>query len=97
MVDVGDGSVDSCACTWLTDPTPSRPLSPSVLGNWVGIHRKPLALMRNLLETRRNSDISPDVSIINNIAEQELVRFMRCGFDVYGSVCVILNNPPVDR
>lgn len=40
--------------------------------------------MRNLLETRRNSDISPDVSIINNIAEQELVRLPH----VYGSLCV---------
>lgn len=54
-------------------------------GNWVGIHRKPLNLMKNLLETRRSSDISPDVSIINNIAEQEMVG-LRCFFCCLGCV-----------
>jgi DNA-directed RNA polymerase II subunit RPB2 len=68
----------------LDETLPSEIALPTVTrifcnGNWVGIHRKPLVLMKNLLDTRRNNDIPPDVSIINAISEQELRIYTDAG------------------
>jgi DNA-directed RNA polymerase II subunit RPB2 len=68
----------------LDETLPSEIALPTVTrifcnGNWVGIHRKPMVLMKNLLDTRRNNDIPPDVSIINAISEQELRIYTDAG------------------
>lgn len=68
----------------LDETLPSEIALPTVTrifcnGNWIGIHRKPLVLMKNLLDTRRNNDIPPDVSIINAISEQELRIYTDAG------------------
>lgn len=52
---------------------------PHSTGSWVGIHRKPMTLVKNLLDTRRNNDIAPDVSVVNDISEQELRIYTDAG------------------
>jgi len=50
-----------------------------VVGNWIGIHRKPVTLIRNLLDTRRSGDIDSDVSVVNDISEQEVRIYTDAG------------------
>ena len=43
-----------------------------VNGDWVGVHRNPVALVRNLRELRRRNDVSPEVSVVYDVSEAEI-------------------------
>lgn len=48
-------------------------------GSWVGIHREPDHLVRTLKRLRRCGDISPEVSVVRDIREQELRLYTDAG------------------
>lgn len=59
----------------LCEITPSAVLSSTkifVNGNWVGIHRNADVLVSGLRRVRRDCSISPEISIVRNIRDQEL-------------------------
>ncbi|KIY69164.1 DNA-dependent RNA polymerase II second largest subunit [Cylindrobasidium torrendii FP15055 ss-10] len=43
-----------------------------VNGVWMGVHRDPAKLVKDLKELRRHDDISPEVSVVRDIREREL-------------------------
>jgi DNA-directed RNA polymerase II subunit RPB2 len=48
-------------------------------GSWIGVHRDPEHLVRTLRRLRRSRDISEEVSVVRNVAGQELLLFTDAG------------------
>lgn len=63
-----------------------------VNGVWVGTHRIPADLVRNIKDLRRRGDISPEVSIIRNIREKEFKLFTDAG-RVYRPLFIVDDDP----
>ncbi|KAJ3401560.1 DNA-dependent RNA polymerase II [Chytriomyces hyalinus] len=48
-------------------------------GMWLGVHREPENLVENLRSTRRNCEVSPEVSIVHDVTECELRLYTDAG------------------
>jgi len=66
----------------LTEITPISVLSSTkifVNGSWVGVHRNVDRLTEELQKMRRSGDVSPEISIVRNIRDQELRIYTDAG------------------
>jgi DNA-directed RNA polymerase II subunit RPB2 len=62
-----------------------------VNGNWIGIHREPVQLVRTLVMQRRCLDIDAEVSVVRDIRERELRLYTDAG-RVCRPLFVVTNN-----